>query len=215
MLEELTNLKIALQFTNERNSVIAKVVRLVVGFYPEPLTRPSIPSPCCSALKQPQSPGFFHFLLWACVYSAPDLGVLSPFPACWVWQFSTLLYTLWAFAFLLPLCQSQSQPPSRFWDFPGVPFIPGTVFLLNKACSCHPAWCVCLTHMSDRRSYMLHVIALVINIDFWYLGLGDSLSLFLFQYFGHGKDDFFLLYFCVNWTGSLQPFPSVGSGLPV
>lgn len=127
MLEELTNLKIALQFTNERNSVIAKVVRLVVGFYPVPLTRPSIPSPCCSALKQPQSPGFFYFLLWACVYSAPDLRVLSPFPACWVWQFSTLLYTLWAFAFLLPLCQSQSQPPSRFWDFPGVPFIPGAV----------------------------------------------------------------------------------------
>lgn len=82
MLQALTHLKRTLQSTNKRNSEIAKVLLLFVSSYLVPFTKPPTPTPGTWHPKgHKQSPGFFHFLLRACVYSAPDLWALSPLPS--------------------------------------------------------------------------------------------------------------------------------------
>lgn len=80
MFYKFTNLKIALQSTNPRNSGTAKVLLLLVDSYPVPLTRPSMPAPGCWHPKRHKVLDS-NFLLWAHVYLAPDLWALSAIPS--------------------------------------------------------------------------------------------------------------------------------------
>lgn len=133
MLSGLSNLKITLQSTNERNSGIAKGLLLFVNSYPSPVTRPPTPTPCSwHPLRHKQNIEFFRFLIWACVYSTHDLWALSPIPSQHlpIGPDSWLDFTPFI---LLPLSPSQSR--SRFCNSPLVPPLSATLvpLFLNKA----------------------------------------------------------------------------------
>lgn len=182
-----------------------------------PLTRPSTPTPCLWHPKgHKQSPGFFHFLLRVCAYSTPDLGALSPIPRQDLSAGSDNLFslhylTLGAPAFSWSISISISV---KVLEFPYSSLHSGCCMSSNQGLFLWPSL-VCLPqpHMG---SDILHIVAFVRNINFWYLRQGDRISPFMFYCFRKGKKGVYLfIYFCVNWTGYFYPFPSVASGLPV
>ena len=163
-----------------------------------PLTRPSTPTPCLWHPKgHKQSPGFFHFLLRVCAYSTPDLGALSPIPRQDLSAGSDNLFslhylTLGAPAFSWSISISISV---KVLEFPYSSLHSGRCMSSNQGLFLWPSL-VCLPqpHMG---SDILHIVAFVRNINFWYLRQGDRISPFMFYCFRKGKKGFFYLFIFV------------------
>lgn len=161
-----------------------------------PLTRSSTPTPCRWHPKKHKIPGFFHFLLWACVYSVPNLGVLSPTPSEDLSLGLTIYFALHCFTLstLAPSLSISTSISVKVLEFPfgslhaqcRIPSKQGLFLSPNLVCLPQPR----------MRSDMLHILAFVINTGFDTWGWEIDLLSSYFSVSGKGKDYFSSLFLC-------------------